>query len=145
MRIVGTAMFSWLTDQVGAAAAGQGTSTVSLSSYGSLKSVAAIESVLAPQYLQDIPNLAGWKLPFQNYLQTENVHERQVMLIRSRARDNAFDSSTYSVTSLIPRTTTRTSSGRTASWCAGLKRAQRCCAAATPPRSRRFCWARRGC
>ena len=102
MRIVGTAMFSWLTDQVGAAAAGQGTSTVSLSSYGSLKSVAAIESVLAPQYLQDIPNLDGWKFPFQYYLKTENVHERQVMLIRSRARDNAFDSSTYSVTSFDP-------------------------------------------
>jgi general secretion pathway protein G len=102
MRIVGTAMFSWMTDQVGAAAAGQGSSNVAIGSYGAVKSVAAIQSVLVPQYLQDIPSLDGWKFPYQYFLKNTTVHERQVMLIRSRARDNAFDSSEYSVTSFDP-------------------------------------------
>src|SRR3954468_635011 len=35
MRNAGTAMFSWLTDQVGAAAAGQANTTIALSDYGS--------------------------------------------------------------------------------------------------------------
>ena len=37
MRIVGTSMFSWLTDQVGAAAAGAtATSTVDITKYGTV-------------------------------------------------------------------------------------------------------------
>lgn len=102
MRIVGTSMFSWMTDQVGAAAAGQATSNVAIGSYGSVKSVAALQSVLVPQYIQEIPSLDGWKFPYQYYLKTTNLHDRQVMLIRSRARDNAFDYSEYSVTSFDP-------------------------------------------
>jgi hypothetical protein len=102
MRITGTAMFSWLTDQVGAAAAGQVNSNVALGSYGSVKSLALMQSVLVPQYLQDVPVRDGWKFPYEYYLKTEDVHSRQVMLIRSRARDNAFDASTYTVTSFEP-------------------------------------------
>ena len=101
VRITGTAMFSWLTDQVGAAAAGQANSNVVISSYGSPKSVATLESLLAPHYLQVVPPLDGWKFPYEYYLKTGSlVHERQVMLIRSQGRDKAFESSSdYTVTS----------------------------------------------
>jgi prepilin-type N-terminal cleavage/methylation domain-containing protein len=100
MRITGTAMFSWLTDQVGAAAAGQINSNVVLSSYGSVKSVASLESLLVPAYLQNVPTIDGWKFNYEYYLKTAaGVHDRQVMLIRSRGRDNSFDSSgEYTVT-----------------------------------------------
>src|SRR5881227_4046400 len=49
MRNTGTAMFSWLTDQVGAAAAGQTRTQVNLSSYGTTLAAASLATVLAPQ------------------------------------------------------------------------------------------------
>ena len=100
VRITGTAMFSWLTDQVGAAAAGQANSNVAIASYGPERTSAALESLLAPNYLQVVPPIDGWKFPYEYYLKTGSlVHERQVMLIRSQGRDKAFDSATYTVTS----------------------------------------------
>jgi prepilin-type N-terminal cleavage/methylation domain-containing protein len=100
MRITGTAMFSWLTDQVGAAAAGESNSNVVLASYGSQRTAASLESLLAPNYLQVVPPLDGWKFPYEYYLKTGSlVHERQVMLIRSQGRDKAFEGAEYTVTS----------------------------------------------
>jgi prepilin-type N-terminal cleavage/methylation domain-containing protein len=103
MRITGTAMFSWLTDEVGAAAAGQVNSNVVLASYGTAKSVATIQSILVPTYLQALPSLDGWRFTYEYYLKTEDVHARQVMLIRSRGRNNTAEStSNYTVTSFEP-------------------------------------------
>jgi len=100
VRITGTAMFSWLTDQVGAAAAGQANSNVVLASYDSPRTAAALESLLSPNYLQNVPPIDGWKFPYEYYLKTGSlVHERQVMLIRSQGRDKAFEGSDYTVTS----------------------------------------------
>lgn len=100
VRITGTAMFSWLTDQVGAAAAGQANSNVVIASYGPERTAVAMESLLAPNYLQVVPPIDGWKFPYEYYLKTGSlVHERQVMLIRSQGRDKAFESATYTVTS----------------------------------------------
>ncbi|HWN43862.1 MAG TPA: prepilin-type N-terminal cleavage/methylation domain-containing protein [Thermoanaerobaculia bacterium] len=100
VRITGTAMFSWLTDQVGAAAAGQTNTSVVLASYGSPRPAAGLESLLAPSYLQVVPPIDGWKSPYEYYLKTGSlVHERQIMLIRSQARDKTFESDEYTVTS----------------------------------------------
>lgn len=100
VRITGTAMFSWLTDQVGAAAAGQANSNVDIGSYGSSRTASSLESLLVPNYLQNVPPIDGWKFPYEYYLKTGSlVHERQVMLIRSRGRDKTYDASSYSVTS----------------------------------------------
>ena len=100
VRITGTAMFSWLTDQVGAAAAGQASTNVDLASYGPQMEAAGLESLLAPAYLQDVPSIDGWKFPYEYYLKTGTlVHDRQVMLIRSQGRDQAFDAESYTVTS----------------------------------------------
>jgi len=100
VRITGTAMFSWLTDQVGAAAAGQTNTNVVISSYGTVRTAASLESVLAPTYLQVVPPIDGWKFPYEYYLKTGSlVHERQVMLIRSQGRNRAFSGGDYTVTS----------------------------------------------
>lgn len=102
MRITGGAMFSWLTDQVGAAAAGQTSTQVDLSTYGGLKSVADLNTILIPQYLQDIPIKDGWKSPYDYYLNIANPHARNVMAIRSRGRDSQADSTSYTVTAFEP-------------------------------------------
>lgn len=101
MRNTGTAMFSWLTDQVGAAAAGQGATDVDLSLY-TTRTTAEVEAVLVPQYLQSIPVKDGWKNEYEYYLETEKVLKRTVMAIRSAGRDAAFTGTTYSVTGFDP-------------------------------------------
>ena len=74
MRIVGTAMFSWITDQVGAAAAGAAsTANVDMASYGSAKEASDLQTVLVPQYLQYVPVLDGWKSRYEYYLNTEQL------------------------------------------------------------------------
>jgi type II secretion system protein G len=101
IRNTGTAMFSWLTDQVGAAAAGQG--TVALGSYVSITQ-ADLSTLLVPVYMQDVPKVDGWKGDYDFYLKTgSRVLEQQVMLIRSKGRGGMADStSSYTVTSFDP-------------------------------------------
>ena len=100
VRNTGTAMFSWLTDQVGAAAAGANT-TVNISSYASL-ATSTIATILAPQYMQEVPALDGWKNGYEYYLNTANPLAAQVMMIRSNGRDKTAEGGSYNVTSFDP-------------------------------------------
>jgi type IV pilus assembly protein PilA len=102
VRNTGTAMFSWLTDQVGAAAAGASASNVALGSYGSAVGASALNSVLTPQYMQDVPAADGWKTPYEYFLKTASPLDPQVMAIRSAGRNKTFSGATYSVTSFDP-------------------------------------------
>src|SRR5262245_37680704 len=102
MRITGGAMFSWLTDQVGAAAAGQSNSTIDLGDYGGLKTVAVLSTILVPQYLQDVPIKDGWKSPYDYYLNTANPHSQHVMAIRSRGRNSLAETDDYTVSGFEP-------------------------------------------
>ena len=102
IRNTGTAMFSWLTDQVGAAAAGQATTDqVDLGQYTE-RTTAEVNQVLVPQYLQSIPIKDGWKVDYQYYLETEKVLKRTVMAIRSGGRDGDTTADTYTVTGFDP-------------------------------------------
>jgi type IV pilus assembly protein PilA len=102
IRNTGTAMFSWLTDQVGAAAAGQAaTDSVDLAQY-TTRTTAEVTAVLVPQYLQSIPVKDGWKKEYTYYLETEKVLKRTVMAIRSAGRDQTFTGTTYTVTGFDP-------------------------------------------
>ncbi len=102
MRNTGTAMFSWLTDQVGAAAAGQtSTDTVALSQY-TPRSTAEVAAVLVPQYLQSIPVKDGWKKEYGYYLETTDVLKKTVMAIRSAGRTGAWMGDTYTVAGFDP-------------------------------------------
>jgi len=103
IRNTGTAMFSWLTDQVGAAAAGQASTQVDLSSYGGTVAIATMSSILTPQYLQGVPVLDGWKHGYEYYLNTANPLAKNVMAIRSFGRNGANDGGpSYTVTSFEP-------------------------------------------
>ncbi len=101
IRNTGTAMFSWLTDQVGAAAAGQ--STVEVTSYGTKVAAPALTSLLVPVYMQAVPVVDGWKGNYDFYLkQGANVLDQQVMMIRSLGRDKMSEGESLMVTSFDP-------------------------------------------
>ena len=102
MRIIGGAMFSWLTDQSAAAAAGATASIVDLTQYGTQMTPANLTTVLVSQYIQSIPTLDGWKSPYQYYLRTDNPHAIQVMAIRSLGRDKTAEGDQYTVTAFDP-------------------------------------------
>jgi len=105
MRNAGTALFSWLTDQVGAAAAGAtSTGTVDLGSYAGGTPVTgdALTTLLVPQYLQSVPVLDGWKHPFDYFVDAANPLAKHVMAIRSYGRDGSASGKTYTVTSFDP-------------------------------------------
>lgn len=102
IRTVGTAMFSWLTDQVGAAAAGQSERNVELVRYPPI-SQAELEKILCPQYLPKIPAADGWGYPYEYHLNVANPRAQHVMLIRSPGRDGRYSTTTsYGFGSFAP-------------------------------------------
>ncbi|HKH47563.1 MAG TPA: hypothetical protein VKM72_23135 [Thermoanaerobaculia bacterium] len=98
IRNTGTAMFSWLTDQVGAAAAGQSQvpPPVDLADYASI-SHADLTTILVPSYMQEVPELDGWNSPYEYYLNVDNHLAPKVMSIRSPGRDRVFSGTVYTV------------------------------------------------
>lgn len=100
VRNIGTAMFSWLTDQVGAAAAGQSqvpkAATVQISDYPAITR-GALTSLLVPQYIQEVPELDGWNHPYDLYLNTANPLAQRIMAVRSPGRDGVFSGNSYLV------------------------------------------------
>ena len=102
VRNTGTAMFSWLTDQVGAAAAGAAATNVVIGSYGSALTGSTVGAVLVPQYMQEVPNVDGWKTPYEFYLKTAAPLDPQVMAIRSFGRNKTKEVDSYTVTSFDP-------------------------------------------
>ncbi len=93
MRDVGASWFSWLTDQIGAAAAGQsiniwnsGFANETLSGDGLLQSYLYISSTMF--YIQEVPNRDGWGNN-SPYLYSGNPLTAQVMAIFSPGRDNS--------------------------------------------------------
>ncbi|HWM90128.1 MAG TPA: hypothetical protein VN493_05125 [Thermoanaerobaculia bacterium] len=105
VRNVGTAMFSWLIDQVGLAPPGpprvSEALTVDFLLYPEI-SHSDLESLLVPQYIQSVPELDGWGHPYDYRLNTANPLAQQVMAIRSPGRDGAFSGNSYAVGSFDP-------------------------------------------
>ena len=101
MRNTGTAMFSWLTDQVGAAAAGASATQVDLGNY-TASDATTVSSVLVPQYLQSVPDKDGWKNPYQFWMNTANVLAQTVLAVRSDGRDGTSTADKYTVSGFEP-------------------------------------------
>jgi general secretion pathway protein G len=103
MRNLGTAMFSWLTDQAGAAAAGSATSSiVNLTNFQSTNAT-DLTTVLVSQYVQSIPGIDGWRHVYDYYMNYPNpLGGVNIMAIRSRGRDGIADTDTYTVTGFDP-------------------------------------------
>ncbi len=91
-RLLGGSMMAWLTDQVGAAAAGQ--NVVNMASYMPITRT-DLAKALTPTYIQDIPSLDGWKKPYDFYLDTATPHDKAVMGMRSAGLGNVFDADSY--------------------------------------------------
>ena len=96
MREVGEAWFSWLTDQVGAAAAGQ---NVFDFTFGEVISSADLQSTLFPSttffYIQTVPEFDGWGGTYQYRLNADDLGSYPVLGLRSGGRDKAFSSAQY--------------------------------------------------
>jgi type II secretion system protein G len=100
-RLLGGAMMGWLTDHVGAAAAGAQSTVVDLGDYVTV-TPAVLATELVPTYIQDIPTLDGWKRPYDLYLDTVPPIERQVMGIRSAGRGGIPAGDTYEAGAFEP-------------------------------------------
>jgi type II secretion system protein G len=95
LRNTGTALMSWLTDQEAAAAAGTTVSNkVTLASYGPVDTYAEVEKVLEPQYMQEVPQRDGWKVPYEFRMNT-NFNVRTIILMGSTGQkgDGSLDAS----------------------------------------------------
>ena len=101
MRITGTAMFSWLSDEVGAAAAGAAITSVDISQYKAID-ISDLRDLLTPQYIEIIPVLDGWKTEYQYFLDPTNPLNQQVMAIGSGGRDRSTVGGSYSVAGFDP-------------------------------------------
>lgn len=103
IRNTGTAMFSWLTDQVGAAAAGQSQlpKIVDLADYREI-SQADLQTLLVPNYMQEVPEVDGWGNSYEYYLDKDNPLAEKVMGIRSPGRDGVFAATSYEVGAFDP-------------------------------------------
>jgi general secretion pathway protein G len=101
MRITGTAMFSWLSDEVGAAAAGAAITSVDISQYKAID-LSTLRDLLTPQYIETIQKLDGWKFDYQYFLDPTNPLNQQVMAIGSGGRDRSTVGGTYSVSGFDP-------------------------------------------
>ncbi len=101
IRITGTAMMAWLSDEVGAAAAGQVATDIDLGQYQPITR-AALGGLLVPNYIEVVPQLDGWKTPYQFYLETANPLKKQVMGMGSGGLDRNAVTGSYTIGSFDP-------------------------------------------
>ncbi|HXU32987.1 MAG TPA: prepilin-type N-terminal cleavage/methylation domain-containing protein [Thermoanaerobaculia bacterium] len=104
IKIVGTGMMSWLTDQTGAAAAGASTTTSGTTNLGDYTGIAApiLQTVLEPNYVGQLPPLDGWKHPYNYYLNVGDPTNKHVMAIRSPGLGGMPSGETYAFGSFDP-------------------------------------------
>lgn len=103
MTQVGTALMSWVSDQVGAAAAGVTTGDVDMSDYGSALDQETLETMLVPQYLQSLPQYDAWGSTMEYRVNVGNLAADELMAIRSPGGDRAFSGDTYTAGAFDPR------------------------------------------
>jgi prepilin-type N-terminal cleavage/methylation domain-containing protein len=105
IRNTGTCMMSWLTDQIGASAAGATTRTYDLSVSATITPEALLNSLFKSQeffYCQEVPLVDGWGNAMEYRLNTENLLSANVMSIRSPGRDNTPDAaSIYTIGAFV--------------------------------------------
>ncbi len=94
MRLTGTAMMSWLTDQASAAASGSAATTLDLSDYAPIN-FSDLEGILSPLYINTVGPRDGWKKSYGYYLNTDDPLSKHVMAMRSGGRDKIFAATLY--------------------------------------------------
>jgi general secretion pathway protein G len=104
MRITGVAMFAWMTDNWGAAAAGQtGTpSQIDLTKFGGEKQPQDMAAILVPQYTQTVPERDGWKNRYHYWLNTASQVSRNAVAVASGGQDGSCGCGTYASGAVDP-------------------------------------------
>ncbi|HEV7786294.1 MAG TPA: hypothetical protein VGQ28_13200 [Thermoanaerobaculia bacterium] len=120
IRTLGTALFSWLTDQVEATVAEQeaengtageppprgnvdDTRTKTLDIQDNpLISLEDLEDNLVPKYIEKIPETDAWGNPYEVRLNTDNLMAKTVMSIRSPGRKGYYAGDVYKVEGFDP-------------------------------------------
>jgi type II secretion system protein G len=102
MKLLGTSMMAWLTDQAGAAAAaGQSPATVDLTTIP-LKTQPEVAAALVPQYIQEIPPDDAWHQPFDYYLNLADPDAELALGVRSTGRDAVAAGDEYTTGAFDP-------------------------------------------
>ena len=101
IRITGTAMMAWLSDEVGAAAAGQTATTIEIGDYKTITR-AGLSQLLVPHYIEVLPLLDGWKTQYQYFLDIANPLSLHVMGMGSGGLDKSTIAGSYTVGSFDP-------------------------------------------
>lgn len=101
MKIVGTAMMAWLTDQAGAAAAAGATVTIDLTAIPAI-TPDGLADVLVPSYIQEIPQNDAWGNTFDYRLDVDYSGEQNVLAVRSMGRDLQASGTSYAVGAFEP-------------------------------------------
>ncbi len=127
MRNLGTALYSWLTDQVNTTAGqqAQGATPAEPKTHrvptagqppkegarpektfdvesSPLISLQDLEDYLIPKYIEAIPEVDGWGSPYEVRLNTDNLMGKTVMSIRSPGRDGHYASDVYEIAGFDP-------------------------------------------
>lgn len=92
--LAGGGMFSWVTDQVGAAAAGAIATEIDLAQYPAITD-SDLGKLLIPQYVQTLPERDGWKVKYEYFLNVAEPSAVNVIAIRSGGRDQASSADLY--------------------------------------------------
>ncbi len=100
IKIVGTALMAWLTDQSGAAAAA-GASQIDLASIPPVTHDDIVE-VLVPGYVQEVPRLDAWWKPIEYRLDRANISGDEVFSVRSLGRDGVASGTEYTTGAFDP-------------------------------------------
>lgn len=93
IKIVGTALMSWLTDQSGGAAAA-GAAEIDLSSIPVIARDDVVD-LLVPQYVQEVPHLDAWLNPIEYRLDKAHPYNNKVFSVRSLGRDGVASGTRY--------------------------------------------------
>lgn len=101
INLVGKAMLSWVSDQVGAAAAGA--EAVPIQDYGAPLAFDDIEEMLVPMYLPNLPQFDAWGGEIEYRLNIANLSADRLMAIRSGGRDRIFSTDDYAAGPFDPR------------------------------------------
>ncbi len=102
MKETGTAMMSWLSDNVSSSAAGASGPSFDVGSWQGTSDLAAIRQALVPSYIQEIKDRDGWKHSYTYRLDLLNPQRQQIMLIGSGGFDGNAVSGTYAIGSFDP-------------------------------------------
>jgi general secretion pathway protein G len=99
VRLVGTCWMSWLTDQVGAGAAGSSTRlSYDLSGMSQITPQQLLDSLYQTQtffYCSEVPPNDAWGWNYEYYVNTQSLLASQAVAIRSPGRDGIWMGDVY--------------------------------------------------